>query len=899
MRNGHLPPKLFLRFFRWYCHPKHRDFIEGDLLEDYNTNINRHSKRRADIIFMVDVLLLIRKEVIRPLEGYTSLNTYGMYKNYFKIYWRTINRNKIHSFINTSGLAVGLAAVMLTFLYIHDELNFNSMHPHPDRTFRLANSYVGNNGQPGIDNTAFGNWGRRMKEELPEVEHLTQALHLTFPANVRHKASDKSVLTDDRKWVDRNFPEIFTLDIVKGNREKFFELPHSMAISESAAKDMFGDEDPIGQVLTVNERAATGDQDAEMVVTAVYRDFPMNSTFRNKYLFNVEALRTFKADYEQIRERAGFETYVMLKENASREKVDEFLNDLAKIKQKEFSQWLSSVSPVMVSLIDLHFDQQATWDYTGTTGNKKYLLILSVIALLILFIACINYMNLTTAKTATRAREVGIRKSFGSSRKRIAAQFMIESAVMAAVAFIVSFALAAAFLPLFNLLSLKRFTVNNLMEPNLLLVFVGIAFFTAVAGGIYPAFVMSGFRPIAVLKSRVGESGAGQFFRKTLVTVQYVVSISLTIITIVIVRQVDLMHDSKLNEHGDQLMMLRFGSTMEYNDFFTLRNELLKEPGIENVAVGDAFPRLDHWGIADLTVTLPGVTDKPMQWNQLLVDYNFSSMFNIPVVSGRNFELGNTADTLSILINQAALKSIALPVDKILGTSVTLRLGENRDGSAINVERKIIGIVADFPYQNMKRDIEPLILNPNPNLRGFAGGTMVYVKLSKGQVPEKIEVVQSTWKKLFPETGLQYYFVNDLFGRLYKSELTMSKLALNFSGLAILITMFGLFGLASYAAERRTKEIGVRKVHGASVWQITTMMMAGFLRIFGVAAVIVVPTNYFVLREWLSMFRYQTSLDVFVFIIGLGLILMITLLTVSYETIKAAVANPVKTLRYE
>jgi putative ABC transport system permease protein len=475
----------------------------------------------------------------------------------------------------------------------------------------------------------------------------------------------------------------------------------------------------------------------------------------------------------------------------------------------------------------------------------------------------------------------------------------MESAGIALAALVIAVVIGQLFLSRFNALSGKHFTAADFLRSDIFVITMIITLFTVIAGGSYPAFVLSRFKPVEVLKSKASGVQGGQWFRRTLVTVQYAVAISLTIVAIVIIRQVDLMHKSKLNEKGEQVMMVRFGSVAQYRDFFALKHDLLQDPAIESVSLGDAFPRLDHWGIAQLEAAIPEISNQPNAFNQLLVDFDFLNLFDMKLVAGRGFDPSSTADSLSVVLNESAVKSMNLTNDQVIGTTLSINMYEEDDPNGGRVDRTIIGVVKDFPYKNMRRVIEPLILNPNPNQKYFTSGTMMYVKLPQADIQKKIQFVEATWKKNMPDVGLQYYFVNDLFGRLYKSELTIAALTFNFSVLSIIITVFGLFGLASFDAERKTKEIGVRKVHGASVWQITRLLLASFVKIFLIAAVIVIPIDYYILNDWLTSFQYRTSLDLIVFGGSLGLLLLVTILTVSYETIKAAVANPIDSLRYE
>ena len=360
------------------------------------------------------------------------------------------------------------------------------------------------------------------------------------------------------------------------------------------------------------------------------------------------------------------------------------------------------------------------------------------------------------------------------------------------------------------------------------------------------------------------------------------------------------MHDSKLNAYGDQIMILRFGSTKApYEKFFTLRHALMQDPEITSVSIGDICPRLAHWGKATPPLNIAELGQEQYNWNQMVVDFDFIKLFNLPIVAGRDFEPGNAADSSSLIINEAAVKALGKTNEEVIGKIASITLGRNREGQPAMANQRIIGVVKDFPYETMRIKIQPLTLFPNPNLAGYREGTMVYVKLPKGKVQEKIAEVQTLWENLFPGTGLQYYFVDEIFGRMYKTEMTTSSLFLGFSTLALLITVFGLYGLASFSAERRTKEIGIRKIHGASLGQITWLLFSAFMRIFLIASVIVIPISHFFLKNWLNSFEYRTSLGIDLYGLGMSLILAVTVLTVSIETIKAGLANPVKSLRHD
>lgn len=822
-----------------------------------------------------------------------------MFKSYLLIAFRHFLREKRATLINLIGLSVGLASAVFIILYVYDELSFNSMHPSATNTYRLGFGYTLTNGTTQKNYAAPGNWARRLKEELPEVQQTLRVLHAPFPTTIENKDAEKTVLVNDCRWTESHITEVFALSFIQGNDVQVFAQPNSIAISASAAKTLFGDEDPMGKLLTIKDRDYTNGEEAQLVVTGVYRDPPANSTFRFQYLINIQSIRPYIKDFDGFMEGARFEEYVVLKNNAAFEKMADHLKMICAELKKENAEYVTDVFAFPVQLTELHFNNETTWDFTGTVGSKKSLTMLSMVALLILVIACINYMNLATAKATLRAKEVGIRKAVGSSRKSLIFQFFTESMILSVAAIVLALVLANVFLPYFNELSGKNFQASDLVRPNVFVVFLGVMFFAALAGGSYPAFLLSGFKPIHALKGVSVRRTGSEFIRKLLVTVQYGMALALLLVAIVTIRQTNLMYNNTLNAYGDQIMILRFGSTKApYQKFFGFQHALKQDPEITTVSIGDICPSLSHWGRTTSSVNISELGTEEYNWYQLLVDFDFTNVFDLTIVAGREFDPANPADSSHLIINEAAVRALGKTNEEVIGTTASIALNSGRETPEI-VEHRIIGVVKDFPYESQRIKIQPLMLFPNPNLAGYQEGTMVYVKLPQGKVQEKVAEVQKIWDIHFPGTGLQYYFVDEIFGRMYKSELTTASLFSGFSILALLITVFGLYGLASFSAERHTKEIGIRKIHGASVPQIAWLLFSAFLWIFLIAATIVIPISHFFLKNWLNSFEYRTSLGIDLYGLGLMLILGVTVLTVGLETLKAAFSKPIKSLRQD
>jgi putative ABC transport system permease protein len=497
-------------------------------------------------------------------------------------------------------------------------------------------------------------------------------------------------------------------------------------------------------------------------------------------------------------------------------------------------------------------------------------------------------MNLATARSARRAKEVGLRKSLGSKRREIAGQFFSESTLMTLGSLVLALILVIIFLQPFNQLAHKSFTLLSLLDPWLLVIVVMIIVFMAFVSGSYPAFYLSAFKPVEVLKGQVVKGKAAELFRKGLVTIQYAVSLILIIATFIVIRQMQHMQGSKLNEHGHQLLSIRYGGTAPQEKFAAFKQAVLQDKDIQHVTMANHLPRLNFFGWIGAVLRFPEFDTKDLQWSQLNVEFDFAKTYQLEFVAGRDFDAANLSDSSSLILNETAVKALNQPIEKIIGTSVV-------DVNDNNKVLKVIGVVKDFPYKSMHQAIEPLALNPKVHFID----RIAYVELPAGKAQEKIKYIESKWREIFPGVGFDYWFVSDEFNRMYAQENTVASLAKTFAALAILITALGIFGLASYTAEQKTKEVGIRKVLGAAVGQVVTMFLWIFFKIFIIAAVIAVPIAYFLADFWLGNFVYRTDISVAMFVVSLGGLLMITLLTISYETWKAARANPARSLRSE
>lgn len=821
-----------------------------------------------------------------------------MLYNYVVIAFRNFQRQKLFALLNMFGLALGLASAILIFLYVTDELQYDVMHPHYKNTYRIGCTFTNPNGQVFDNTTSPGFWVKHLLETRSEVLDGTRVDYIGYPTSLHHKATDKIILTEEIKWAEPGFDDIIDFNLAKGNQEKMFEDHYTILLSETGARRLFGDEDPIGEVISIKHPFATQGREIDVMIRGVYHDFPSNSHFKPKYIVNVNAFRSVVPNFTNYMEGTRFadqieffENYIVVKPGSDIKPLQELLNEQAqRLIQSDSGASAAGfkMSAFLTKMSDLHFDEKNLWENDSTRGDRKYLMIFSAVAMLILLIACINYMNLATARSSRRAKEVGLRKSLGSKRTELAKQFFYESMLMTLGSLVIAILLVFLLLQPFNQLAHKTFTLTSLANPYMIATIILIVLFMAFLSGSYPAFYLSAFKPVDVLKGQVIKGRGAELFRKSLVTIQYAVSLILIISTLMVVRQMDHMQNTKLNQQGSQLLSIRYGGIAEQSKFAAFKQAVLEDKDIEHVTMANHLPRLNYFGYIGANVRFPEIDDKNLQWNKLNVDFDFAKTYSLEFIAGRDFDANNVSDSSSMILNEAALKALNQPIEKIIGSSVVDVNDQNRSF-------KVIGIVKDFPFRSMHQAIEPLVLSPRVHFID----RIAYVKLPPGQFQEKIEFIETKWKEIFPAVGFDYWFLSDEFTRMYEMEARVSSMAKSFAILAILITVLGVFGLASYTAEQKTKEVGIRKVLGAAVTQVVGMFVWIFLKIFLIACVVAIPVAYFMADTWLSGFAYRASISGEIFVLSLAGLLLITLMTVSYETWKAARTNPVNSLRSE
>lgn len=811
-----------------------------------------------------------------------------MLKNYFKIAVRTFSRQKVFSFINISGLAVGLAGALLIAGYIIDELSYDLIHPQAQNTYRLGTQHF-EEGNENFYASAPAMWSNQLKERFPEVKSVLRSNWFGYPFSVEYQEIEKVLLTEELFFVESNYPEVLHFEVITGNRDDAFGEINSIAINESTATKIFGDENPIGKSLSIQHPFATSDKELVLTVTAVFKDYPSNTHYKPSYLVNMQSLKPLIewANYDDLFTgwlRGFMATYVVFDESADTEQISRELGKLIteNLDEEEAGNFL----PFFRNVNALHFDDQLQWSSEGS-GDITYVYIFGSIAILLIVIASINYMNLATAKSIKRSREVGLRKVMGSNRIQIIFQFINESFITTLVSLFLALILVFISLPLFNTLAQKNFEFISFFNIWLVVGIFVIVMIVSLLAGSYPSFYLSKFSPVQVLKGGKVNMKGSDNLRKILVVLQFSISFFLVISTGVLLKQVNFLKSSKLNEEGEQLISIRYGGIAAAEKYDVFKNELLKDQNINEVTMANHLPRQNYFGGIGVAIRVPEIGDQEYQWSELNVDYNFPEAFQLEFLAGRDFDLNNPADSNSVLLNEAAVKNLGKENQEVIGLNI-----EEAQSNEIST---VIGIVKDFPYRSMHQAIGPLRISARPH----PVDKIVYVKLPAKDIQKHIDIVESKWKQVYPGIGFDYWFLDQEFGRMYESETRMADLTESFSIIAIFIACLGLFGLASYMTEQKTKEIGIRKVLGAKVGEIITLFLMVFLKMLVISVFIGGPIAYFLMNEWLQQFVYHVSIDWVIIASAIGIVFGLTILTVGYELLKASTSNPAEAIRYE
>ncbi|MDB5091134.1 MAG: FtsX-like permease family protein [Mucilaginibacter sp.] len=790
-----------------------------------------------------------------------------MIKNYLKVAWRNLLRNKSHSFINIAGLSVGLACSLLILLWVQNELSIDGFHKNSNRLFTVYGVVHNNHKINGTYDTP-GILADEMKKVIPEVEYATG---MGFGESSVFRVGDKTLKINGNS-AGADYFKMFSYPLLQGSAQTALNSPAAIAISRKMAEQFFGSpENAMGKTLRYQNSK-------NFMVSAVFENLPKNVSQRFEFLTNWEAFLT-NNPWAREMGNTGPPTYVMLRKDANaalvNKKVTNFYDLYFHVNRKASPYYVDlALQPFAESYLHNNLDNGKP-----DGGRIEYVRLFSIIAIFILLIACINFMNLTTARSVKRAREIGVRKVVGALRSSLIWQFISESLLITAMAVVVSLVLLILLLPLFNQVTQKQIELP-FNQASFWIKLVLITLITGLISGSYPALFLSSFNPVKVLKGTLKLDSGTTMFRKGLVVFQFVLSVILITGTIIVSRQMSFVQSRNLGYDKENLVLVVMEGELE-SKYQLLKNELLNTSNIQSVSRVSA-PPTDTYGSTGAVYWTGKDTTNVAMFTQMGVGYDYLKTMKMSLLAGRDFSKDFPMDTANYVLNESAIKETGYK-DPI-GQPFTL----------FGKRGKIIGVVKDFHFHSMHTAIGPMVFKYGENVPGS-----VLIRTQPGRTREAVTVIESLCKRLNPAFPPSYYFVDQQYQNLYQNEQIINKLSNAFAFLAIFISCLGLLGLAMFTAEQRIKEIGIRKVLGASVRSLFGLMSKEFLLLVIIALFIATPLTWYAMNKWLQGFAYRTPVQWWVFVISGGLIILIALATVSFQAIKAALINPIKSLRSE
>lgn len=796
-----------------------------------------------------------------------------MIANYVKIAFRNIIRHKGYTFINLASLAIGMMVCILIMIWVVDEFSFDRYHANSDNIYRLAcdANLGGNNMVIALSNAPSA---PALVRDFPEV---TNATCIYQQGNMPVQYKEIKFLEDNVIFADKSIFDVFSFPFMRGNSDSALTGANMAVMTEETARRYFGTENPIGQSIRING-------DADFLITGVIENVPSNSHLKFDILCSFETLvRDGDVSMDAWMD-FGYYTYVLLDKNSDLSALEEKLVAFVETNMGEILEQIGgSMRYFLQPLTDIHLYSSLAYDMPGN-GSIEYVYLFSGIALFVLLIACFNFISLATGRSMTRAKEIAMRKTLGAARGKLIVQFLGESVVYSILSLALALMLVELLLPIFSDLSQRPLSLHWFEPPWLLGGFILFAAVIGIAAGTYPALFLSAFRPSMVMKGRFGSNHSSAILRRILVTTQFVISITLLIGTIVVYNQIEYMKGRDLGFQKDQILVL----PEVQNSVELIKQELNQLPGILAVASASDFP--GETISRSLFVPQGYTSDQAQMMTRVSTDYNYIPALEIELVAGRNFSPEYPTDTnKAVIINQTAASAFgwANPIGKTIRSPLADSSDPDSDA------KTVIGVVKDFHFESLHSSIEPLYIEY------ASGAEEIIIRIKPTNVRETIAGIKDKWNEIVPQYPVNYFFLDKRFEQKYLAEERLGKITLCFSLLAILVACLGLFGLASFSAERRTREIGIRKVLGASISGITRLLCREFIVLVVLANLIAWPAAYFALNRWLQDFAYRVELGPAVFVFAGLLALLIALSTVGYQAIKAARLNPVETLRYE
>ncbi|MFP4089027.1 MAG: ABC transporter permease [Cyclobacteriaceae bacterium] len=805
-----------------------------------------------------------------------------MIRNYLKIALRNLTKQKLYTSLNILGLSIGIASCLLILLYVHHELSYDAFHTKADRIYRVALNgkiadqevYTPNTTPP----LAF-----TLLEEFPEVENAVRLYTYADQQVIRY---GETVVSEEKIfYADSSFFEVFSFPMLEGNPDNALVEPNSLVLTGEMAQKYFGSESALGKTLLL------GSKKIPHTVTGIVEDVPGNAHFHFNMLRSMSSL-----DYSRSEGwfNNSFITYLLLYKGASVESVSSKLPGLVEkyvgpeiqqfmgLSLEEFQANGNKYGYFLQPLLDIHLHSDLS-DEIEPNGDITYIYIFLAIAFFIILLACINFMNLATARSARRAKEVGVRKTLGSLRRHLVRQFLTESILLSLIATLL--ALVAAFLLLqpFNILAGKEISRVLFGEPWFILSLLIMTLLVGIAAGSYPAFYLSSFRPVEVLKGKLKAGMKSSGIRNALVVFQFFVSITLIICTLLVYQQLEYTRSKHLGFEKENVLVVKGLGRLPEGQQQVLKQELLAQSQVVSASISNNVPP----GVNNTTIFRKKGTEEDILISTYHIDHEHLSTMQLNLEKGRNFSRDFPTDTAAVLINEAAVRAFGF--DEALDKEILYFGGPN--GETLNL--KVIGVVKDFNYESLRNSIRPLALLLTES------GSYLSIRLAPGDLSASLSLIEQSWNQFAPAEPFQYTFLDEDFDALFRAEQRLGQVFSVFTGLAILVACLGLLGLAAFTAEQRTKEIGIRKVMGASVPSVILLLSRDFTRLVIISFALAVPLAWYIMHQWLSGFAFRIDIGPGIFLFAGLSALLIAWLTVSWQSARAATADPVKSLRSE
>jgi putative ABC transport system permease protein len=878
-----IPPPLAQRLLLRFLREDLAEDVMGDLEEDFYRTLSHKKPWRARLHYWYQVIHYIRPFALRKSLP-RSLNHYAMLQSYFTVGWRNLSKNKMYSSIKIGGFALGIAACMLITLFIHDDLRYDTQYPDKDRIYRMYNVYK-ENGEVQRSVWFQAPFARAMKEDFPEVEKsgrfLNSELFGAGSNQLRRADETDNTYEEGFIYMDQELLDIFKLPVIYGNPAHLLDKPRTIVITKSKADKYFPNENPVGKQLILNN-----DRDNPFTVGGVIADVPAMAHFTFNFAMTLQGVEFWQGE-QTTWHATNYHSYILLRRGVDPRQfqqklgliTDKYLLPMLKqsgrINAEEMAKnFTLELQPVT----DIHLYSRGIEDGLSHS-DVRFVWLFGAVAGFILLIACINFINLSTAKSANRAKEVGLRKTVGSHRSNIIYQFLTESLLFSLISFVLGAMLAWLLIPYFNQLASKSLVFPWATWQLYPLLFAAI-FIIGILAGLYPSFYLSSFKPISVLKGNLSRGSRNATTRSTLVIFQFATSIVLIAATVIIYRQMDYILNKNLGFNKDQVVMIQGINTLD-RQRQTFKDELLQLSFVKSATISDYLPvRGTKRNGNSFWNEGTRATEESVSGQFWKIDHDYIRTLGMKVIQGRDFSPKMPTDTGAVIINQAMAHELELkePIGKRL---------ENYRGW------EVVGVVEDFHFESMRGKIEPLAMALEP------GQNIISVKVGATDMANALPAIEKVWKKFSPHQPVRYAFLDDQYARMYADVQRMGRIFVTFACLAIAVACLGLFALSAFMIEQRGKEISIRLVLGASMKSIFRLLTVNFLKLVLIALVIAIPIAWFAMQKWLEDFTYRTEITWDVFLWAGVLAVAIAVLTISYQSVRAALARPVDKLRSE